>query len=220
MIAAGGQNYRRKVPNSRKKSYLHQRTVRERAAKNRGVAAGREEKKVVSTDTSIAYIGLGSNLENPPRQIRDAIRALDQLPDTRVTADSGLFLSKPLVPAEGGIPQPDYYNAVVKIETGLDPYGLLEQLQRIERVQHRQRSHRWGPRTIDLDILVYENVQMNDARLTLPHPGVHLRDFVLYPLRNINSALEIPGRGMLDELIKQCPDNGLQYLGMIEGYEE
>jgi len=182
--------------------------------------ASRKEIKVVTTKKSTAYIGLGSNLEHPPRQIRNAMLALDNIPQTRVVADSGLFLSKPMVPPTGSITQPDYYNAVAKIETQLGPYELLDQLQQIEDAQHRMRLQHWGPRTIDLDILMFDDVQMNNERLTLPHAGVQQREFVLYPLHNIDDSLEIPGRGMLNDLIENCPQNGLQYLGTIEGYEE
>jgi len=175
---------------------------------------------VATTKTSMAYIGLGSNLEHPPRQIRNAMLALDDLPRTRVVKDSGLFLSKPMVPPAGPVTQPDYFNAVAKIETQLDPHELLDQLQHIEHTQHRKRKQHWGPRTIDLDILMFNDLQMSNERLTLPHPGMHQREFVLYPLRKIDGSLEIPGRGMLNELIEHCPQNGLQYLGSIEGYEE
>ena len=175
---------------------------------------------MVTADTSIVYIGLGSNLEHPPQQIRNAMLALDDIPQTRVVADSGLFLSKPMLAPMAPVTQPDYYNAVAKIETQLGPYELLDQLQQIEHAQQRTRLEHWGPRTIDLDILMFDDVQMNNERLTLPHAGVHRREFVLYPLRNIDSSLEIPGRGMLSDLIKNCPENGLRYLGTIEGYEE
>lgn len=175
---------------------------------------------MIAADLTTAYIGLGSNLQNPPEQIREAMHAIGTIPQTRVVADSGLFLSKPLVPPSGPIQQPDYYNAVVKIETGLGPIELLEQLQQIEQAQQRKRSEHWGPRTIDLDILMFNDVQMKDERLTLPHPGLDQREFVLYPLRNIDASLEIPGHGMLSDLITRCPENGLQYLGTIEGYKE
>ena len=125
-----------------------------------------------------------------------------------------------MVPPTGQLAQPDYYNAVAKIETQLGPYELLDQLQQIEDAQHRKRLQHWGPRTIDLDILMFDDVQMNSERLTLPHPGLHQREFVLYPLLKIDSSLEIHGRGMLDDLIKHCPENGLRYLGTIEGYKE
>lgn len=173
-----------------------------------------------STSPSQVYIGLGSNLDDPPVQIRNALRALDALPGTRLIRNSGLYLSKPMVPPTGQIQQDDYYNAVAMIETQLRPHELLDCLQQIEQAQHRVRNERWGPRTVDLDILLFDDIQMNDERLTLPHPGLHLREFVLYPLHRIDRTLEIPGRGMLEELIKNCSQNGLQYLGNIEGYEE
>ena len=172
------------------------------------------------TSLSQAFIGLGSNLDNPPVQISNALHALEAMPGTRLITKSGLYLSKPMVPPEGHIQQDDYCNAVAKIETRLGPYELLGYLQKIERDQHRIRNERWGPRTIDLDILMFDDIQMSDDRLTLPHPGLHLREFVLYPLHSIDRTLEIPGRGMLEELIKNCPQKGLQYLGNIEGYEQ
>jgi 2-amino-4-hydroxy-6-hydroxymethyldihydropteridine diphosphokinase len=169
---------------------------------------------------SQAYIGLGSNLDNPTLQIRNALRALGALPGTRLITNSGLYRSKPMVPPEGQIKQDDYINAVAKLETRLGPHELLECLQQIEHAQHRIRHVHWGPRTIDLDMLMFDDIQMSDERLTLPHPGLHLREFVLYPLHSIDRTLEIPGRGMLEELVKNCPKNGLQYLGNIEGYKE
>lgn len=173
-----------------------------------------------STSPSQAYIGLGSNLDNPPQQISNALRALEALPGTRLITTSGLYLSKPMVMPEVQIQQDDYYNAVAKIETHLGPHELLECLQQIEHAQHRIRNERWGPRTIDLDILMFDDIQMSDERLTLPHPGLHLREFVLYPLHSIDRRLEIPGRGMLEELMKNCPQKSLQYLGNIEGYQK
>lgn len=214
MIAAGGRSYRRKILNSRKK-YCRQNSIPQG-----GAEAGRKEIMVETGSTSIAYIGLGSNLDHPPRQIRNAIHALVELPGTRVIEDSGLFLSRPMVTPAGPITQPDYYNAVAKIETQLDAYQLLDELQRIEHAQHRKRTEHWGPRTIDLDILMFDDLQINSERLTLPHPGIQQREFVLYPLRNIDDSLEIPGRGMLSDLIEHCPLNGLQYLGTIEGFEK
>ena len=172
---------------------------------------------MAAVNDSIVYIGLGSNLDSPRRQIRQALQALGRLPDTRVVADSGLYLSKPMVPPGGAIEQPDYYNAVAKITTRLSPDQLLDHLQRIEQRQQRERIQHWGPRTIDLDLLLFDDMRIDSERLTLPHPGLHQREFVLSPLLNIDDSLEIPGRGMLSELIKQCPDNGLQYLGAIEG---
>ena len=172
---------------------------------------------MVSVKPSIAYIGLGSNLDGPPEQIGAAMRALDRMPETRILADSGLYRSRPMVPPSGPVTQPDYYNAVAKIETRLSPEALLLELQMIERAQGRTRTLHWGPRTIDLDILMFNDLQIATESLTLPHPGLHEREFVLYPLSSIDDSLVVPGRGMLSELIQRCPRNGLQYLGTIEG---
>jgi 2-amino-4-hydroxy-6-hydroxymethyldihydropteridine diphosphokinase len=214
MIAGGGPNSRKKILNSRKKYCQRRSLVQENAE------ADRKEIKVVTADSSTVFIGLGSNLEQPIRQIRTAIQAIRRIKGARVIAESGLYLSKPLVPPSGRVAQPDYYNAVVKIETRLDPYALLDHLQQIEHVQGRERIQHWGPRTIDLDILMFDNLQMSNERLTLPHPGIDQRAFVLYPLSSIDDSLYIPGHGMLSELIKRCPENGLRYLGVIEGDEE
>ena len=117
---------------------------------------------------------------------------------------------------DSGDQQPDYYNAVVLVETRLQPHALLDHLQQIEDKQGRVRAERWGARTIDLDILLFADRMINDDRLTVPHPGLHVREFVLYPMQNIDNTLTIPGRGKLEELIKNCPENGLKYLGAIE----
>ena len=166
-------------------------------------------------ETSTVYIGLGSNLHEPQRQIHRAMQALERIPGTHIVADSGLYLSKPLVPASGAIAQADYLNAVAKIETRLGPHELLNYLQQIEQDQGRERKQRWGPRTIDLDILLFDDRQTRDDRLTLPHPGISQRSFVLYPLQNIDATLDIPGHGMLRELISNCPRDGLRYLGTL-----
>ena len=167
------------------------------------------------------YIGLGSNLENPVDQIKAAVVALKQLPDTHYIADSGLFLSKPLLleAAQHDV-QADYYNAVALLETTLDPLTLLDHLQAIENNQGRLREQRWAARTLDLDMLIYAQIQINEARLILPHPGVCEREFVLYPLQCLcqkiqQSDLNIPGHGMLNEIIKSCSENELKYVGEV-----
>jgi 2-amino-4-hydroxy-6-hydroxymethyldihydropteridine diphosphokinase len=174
--------------------------------------------KRVYVDT---YIGLGSNLDDPATQIALAIDGLKQLPDSRYILDSGLYLSRPMI-AEGreNPDQPDYYNAVALIETALKPLKLLDYLQDIESRQGRVRDLRWGPRTIDLDILLYGRVQINEPRLQVPHPGICQREFVLYPLQRVCvalsiSKLEIPGHGKLEEVIRICPENGMKYVGEI-----
>lgn len=143
------------------------------------------------------------------------MRALSEIPQTRVVADSGMYLSKPMVLDEAAQPQPDYYNAVALVETLLPVHVLLDHLQQIESNQGRVRDERWSARTIDLDVLLVGDQVINDERLVVPHPGLHLREFVLYPLQNIDSKLMIPGRGKLEQLIKNCPEHGLKYLGAI-----
>ena len=162
------------------------------------------------------YIGLGSNLEQPERQIKLAVAELKSLPGSRYLRDSGLYSSKPLV--ADGVPddQPDYYNAVVLLETRLAADDLLGQLQEIEDRQGRVRDQHWGPRTIDLDILLFGQQQINNERLQVPHPGLCEREFVLYPLQRLSAEMSIPGHGMLNEIIKTCPENGIRYVGEIE----
>lgn len=174
----------------------------------------------ISTGADIGvYIGLGSNLDDPEQQIRLAIGELQKMPDSRYVSDSGLYLSRPML-AEGAQNQPDYYNAVAFIETTLGPLEVLDYLQNIENKQGRIRDVHWGPRTIDLDILLYGHEQVNDARLSVPHPGLCEREFVLYPLQKLCaelsvSELEIPGHGKLDTVIQACPKNGIKHLGEI-----
>lgn len=167
------------------------------------------------------YIGLGSNLENPAEQITAAVLALRQIPDTQYVADSGLYLSKPLL-IEGAQPddQADYYNAVALLETTLEPLVLLDYLQAIENRQGRVREQLWAARTLDLDMLMYAQLQMNHTRLTLPHPGIAEREFVLYPLQRLCQKLQqpdlkIPGHAMLSEIIKSCSENELKYVGEV-----
>lgn len=154
-----------------------------------------------------AYIGLGSNLDEPIEQIKRAMGELARLTKSRVVHCSRLYKSKPMGP-QG---QADFINAVVELHTTLKPAKLLLELQALER-QH-QRGHggpRWGPRTLDLDILLYGDTIMHETDLDIPHPGMHERDFVLYPLYDINPDIKIPGRGDIKTLMRQCPDYGVQ----------
>jgi 2-amino-4-hydroxy-6-hydroxymethyldihydropteridine diphosphokinase len=144
-----------------------------------------------------AYVGLGSNLAQPREQIRGALEAIGALSSTRVVTQSSLYRSAPMGPAD----QPDYLNAVVAIDTGLGPRGLLEALQRVERAQGRVRSVRWGPRTIDLDILLYGDRVIDEPGLRVPHPGMPQRAFVLVPLLEIAPDLVLPGAGPLRDLV-------------------
>ena len=153
------------------------------------------------------YVGLGSNLDDPRRQLERAIEALRGLPECALDAVSPLYDSTPLGPSD----QPDYCNAVAALDTGLAPLELLGQLQAIEHAHGRIRDRRWGARILDLDLLLYGNLSMVSALLTLPHPGLSSRDFVLYPLADIAPPdLPIPGLGRLDELLAKCPKTHLK----------
>ncbi|MFO1371104.1 MAG: 2-amino-4-hydroxy-6-hydroxymethyldihydropteridine diphosphokinase [Candidatus Competibacteraceae bacterium] len=126
-----------------------------------------------------AYIGIGSNLDNPVTQVRWAFTALNALPASHCIAQSPLYRTAPV----GGPPgQPDYINAVAALDTTLAPDAMLMALQMLEATRGRVRAVRWGPRILDLDLLLYDQFQRDDARLTLPHPRLHERAFVLYPL--------------------------------------
>lgn len=139
-----------------------------------------------------AYIGLGSNLDGPARQITAAVDLLGELPDTRVVAQSSLYRSSPL----GGIEQPEFVNAVVAVLTRHEPLVLLKLLKGIERKRGREEGGlRWGPRIIDLDLLVYSSEIVAEPELTVPHPGIAERNFVLLPLRELAPHLFVPGLG-------------------------
>lgn len=155
------------------------------------------------------YIGLGANLANPVQQLELAIAALRQVPHSRLVAVSSLYGSKPMGPQD----QPDYVNAVAALDTSLSPEALLDALQNIEQSQGRQRkAERWGPRTLDLDILLYGEQIINTERLTVPHYGLKQREFVLYPLAEIAAELQLPDGTVLSSLLEQVPLNGLQKL--------
>lgn len=158
----------------------------------------------------LAYIGLGSNLGNPVQQLRSARDAISTLPGTRQIACSRFYRSVPMGPTD----QPDYVNAVMAICTSLEPMALLKALQGIEAQHGRVRTGlRWGPRTLDLDVLLYGDRRIAVDNLTVPHPGMGTREFVLYPLAEIAPAdLEIPGMGSLAELVKSCPRRGLEVI--------
>ena len=144
-----------------------------------------------------AYVGLGSNLHGPARQIEVAFRLLGKIPATRVVKRSSLYRSVPF----GGVEQPDFVNAVASLLTQLTAPELLLELQRIETERGRDRGEvRWGPRVLDLDLLVYSNRTIDEPGLSVPHPGIGERNFVLLPLREIAPDIDIPGLGRLSEL--------------------
>ena len=139
-----------------------------------------------------AYIGLGSNLQKPAQQIEAALAFVAEIPDTRLVRASSLYRSAPF----GGIEQPDFVNAAASLVTKLGPQELLIQLQDVEKRQGRERDEtRWGPRVLDLDLLVYSDQRIDGPALTIPHPGIGERNFVLLPLGEIAPDLVIPGLG-------------------------
>jgi 2-amino-4-hydroxy-6-hydroxymethyldihydropteridine diphosphokinase len=154
---------------------------------------------------STAFVGLGANLGEPAVAIRQALDALAALPGTRVVRASSLYRSAP-VDASG----PDFFNAVVRIETTLEPQALLAELHRIEREQARERPYRNAPRTLDLDLLLYDERTADTPALQLPHPRMHLRRFVLQPLAEIAPHARVPGRPPLAELLLACADQRVE----------
>lgn len=141
-----------------------------------------------------AYIGVGSNLNGPSAQVEAAFDLLAGLPQTRLIARSSLYRSAPF----GGIEQPDFVNAVAALLTRLTARELFEGLQQIEKQRGRERGEaRWGPRVLDLDLLVFSDDRILDEDLTVPHPGIAERNFVLLPLKEVAPGLTVPGLGRL-----------------------
>lgn len=159
-----------------------------------------------------AYIGLGGNLDDPAGRIRAARVQIGAIDGIRELAFSSLYHSAPMGPSD----QPDYVNAVMAVETTFVPLDLLGELQAIETAFGRVRlGERWGPRTLDLDVLLYGTETIATERLTVPHPGLGEREFVLYPLSEIAPDLMIPGLGSLAELTRRCPRRGLSIMGSV-----
>ena len=156
-----------------------------------------------------AYIGLGSNLGEPARQIQYAIDALAVLPLSKLINRSSLYRS-PALTLPGSAPQPDYLNAAAAIDTALDPQTLLAALQRIELEQGRQREQRWGARTLDLDLLLYGSLIWQSSNLTLPHYALCERPFVVIPLLEIAPDLQLPDGRLLRDVAKALPGDTLQ----------
>ena len=140
---------------------------------------------------SIAYIALGANLDDPLGQLRAALDAVAALPDSRMLRTSSFYRTAPV----GAPGQPDYLNAVAALETGLAPDDLLAALLEIEHDFGRRREYRNAPRTLDLDLLLYDDAVIDRPHLQIPHPRLHLRAFVLVPLAEIAPELRLPGRG-------------------------
>lgn len=149
---------------------------------------------------TVAYVGIGSNLEDPVGQVREAFAELDRLPHTRVVKKSSLYRTAPIGHAE----QPDFVNAVVQLETGLPAERLLAELNDIEAGHGRGRSFANAPRTLDLDLLLFGEAQLRSSRLTIPHPRMHERAFVLQPLLEISPEIAIPRLGPAKSCLESC----------------
>ncbi|WP_375056241.1 2-amino-4-hydroxy-6-hydroxymethyldihydropteridine diphosphokinase [Zobellella sp. DQSA1] len=152
------------------------------------------------------FVALGANLGDPLAQLGAARQALDALAAPGSLRHSPLYRSRPMGPAD----QPAYVNGVSVFDTALSPHALLDALQAIELAQGRERKdERWGPRTLDLDILLYGEQQIEDERLTIPHYGMKQREFVLYPLADLAPELVLPCGTPLTRLLQECPPNGM-----------
>lgn len=160
---------------------------------------------------TIAYIALGSNLGEPRQQLLSALAAIRRCPDCILIACSPVYRSAAIGPGN----QPDYLNAAAALETGMEPRQLLKALQTIEIAQGRRREIRWGPRTLDLDILLYGDLVLDSQSLTLPHPRLQRRNFVLYPLHDLNPALTLPCGTRIASLLRSCTGGELQNLGPL-----
>ena len=155
-----------------------------------------------------AYIGLGANLGDPLQAIRDALDALDELPQTRIDAISSFYLSAP-VDAGGD----DYVNAVARLQTSLSAHALLDGLQAIERRFGRERPFRNAPRTLDLDLLLYGEQTIHDHALEVPHPRMMARAFVLLPLLELDAGIRVPGQGPASDLLPAVRDQQIRRAG-------
>lgn len=153
-----------------------------------------------------AYVGLGANLGEPRRQVEAALGELDAIPRTRLLKASSLYRSVPM----GYAQQPEYVNAVAELETSLAASALLAALQAIESRHGRSRSFANAPRTLDLDILLFGDAMLSEPGLTIPHPRMHERAFVLKPLLELAPDAEVPGRGAARDLLKACAWQGVE----------
>ena len=152
------------------------------------------------------YIGLGSNLQNPIQQVQSAVNYLSNWKNLKLIKVSSLYHGAPLGPSD----QPDFINAAAYIRTTMTAIQLLNQLQTIEQIHKRERIKHWGPRTLDLDLLLYGNQTILSARLQVPHKEMRQRNFVLYPLFEIAPQLHLPDGQPLKDLLSDCPMGTLE----------
>ncbi|CAL9476318.1 2-amino-4-hydroxy-6-hydroxymethyldihydropteridine diphosphokinase [Streptomyces sp. enrichment culture] len=154
-----------------------------------------------------AVVSLGANLGNRLETLQGAVDALEDTPGIRVKAVSPVYETEPWGVEPGS--QPSYFNAVVVLRTTLPPSSLLERAQAVEEAFHRVRDERWGPRTLDVDIVAYADLRSDDPQLTLPHPRAHERAFVLAPWLDADPAAELPGHGPVAELLDAVTRDGV-----------
>lgn len=159
---------------------------------------------------SLAYVGLGSNLQQPIQQITQALQELGQIPETRLLRSSCLYQSQAIGPE-----QPDFINAAAALETSLDPFSLLDELQKIEQTHQRRREQHWGPRTLDLDLLLFDQQQIQSTRLILPHLHLKERAFVLLPLIELDADLRLPDGSLVQSWLINCQSQKIQVLPEI-----
>ena len=164
------------------------------------MAVPRPQPRRTTREVTIAYIGLGSNLAHPRRQLARAVEALRHLPRSRVLAVSPNYVTAPVGVRDA---QPDYVNAVAKLRTSLPPRALLSRLNAIERRQHRRRGERNAARTLDLDLLLFDGRRIDIPHLTVPHPRMHERAFVLRPLVDVAPSVGIPKRGLARRRLRE-----------------
>jgi 2-amino-4-hydroxy-6-hydroxymethyldihydropteridine diphosphokinase len=170
--------------------------------------AERHAVRAVTEPWRPAYVAVGGNLDQPALQVRDAMERLGALPDTRLELRSRLYLTQPMGPQD----QPQFVNAAAGLLTRLSARALLDALLDLERVMGRNRAQRWGPRIIDLDLIWLVGPVLDEPGLTVPHPGVSERNFVLYPLNDIAPTLEIPGHGRVAHLTAQVSGAGISVI--------
>ena len=145
------------------------------------------------------YLGIGSNKNHPYFRINTVLKQINRIKSTNIVKKSSLYVTKPLGPQA----QPNFINSVIEIRTNLKPIELLYELQNLEKLHNRKKTKRWGPISMDIDILIYNKLIMNTDKLVIPHPGLKYRDFVLMPLYEITSyGYEIPKYGKIMNLIK------------------
>ena len=175
--------------------------------------------QVDAADTTLsnpkrAVISLGANLGNRLETLQGAVDALEDTPGVRVKAVSPVYETEPWGVEPGS--QPSYYNAVVVLKTTLPPASLLERAHAVEEAFHRVRDERWGPRTLDVDIVSYADVTSDDPHLTLPHPRAHERAFVLAPWHDVDPQAQLPGRGTVADLLAAVTSEGVEARADLE----